>query len=111
MDLLREQEMITILGLKAIYDTKNMGWAIEIALDGEPRNHRFAVGSAEDVEGFLEAFEESTEARFDPETGEVSFAFEYAFDEEDDEEDDVEGEDGEEEDEEEETSSTSKKGQ
>jgi DNA-directed RNA polymerase subunit delta len=86
--------MATILGLKAIYDTRNMAWAIELALDGEPGSHRFKVANGEEVESFLEAFEESTDARYDPASGEVAFAFEYAFDDEDDDrEDDEEDED------------------
>ena len=89
--------MVTILGLKAIYDTRNMGWAIELALDGEPETHRFSVGKGEEVESFLEAFEESTDARYDPASGEVAFAFEYAFDDEDDSEEEDEEEHDEEE--------------
>lgn len=100
--------MITILGLKAIYDTKNMGWAIELALDGEPHSHRFKVGNGEEVESFLQAFEESTDARYDPDSGEVNFAFEYAFDHEDD--DREEEEEDEEDEDEDEAPSASKTG-
>jgi hypothetical protein len=92
--------MATVLGLKCIFDTNASSWAIELALDGEPSTHRFVVGSAEDVEQVIECFEESTEATFDAESGEIAFAFEYAFgkedldDEEEDEEDEGEADEG-----------------
>lgn len=97
--------MPAILGLKCIYDTKNQSWAIELALEGADETARFAVADADDVETFIETYEESTSADFDPESGEVTFAFEYAFadeveDEDEDEEDDDEDEDEEEDDEE-----------
>lgn len=63
---------------------------------------RFDVDGPEDAEMLIEAFDESTSSSFDPATGEIVFAYEYATlddeDEEDEEEEGEEDEDGEEED-------------
>ncbi|WP_376988296.1 hypothetical protein [Bosea sp. R86505] len=91
--------MLAIQGLKCIYDTGARGWAIELALSGEGEEavRRFDVDGPDDAEMLIEAFEESTSSAFDPATGEIVFAYEYAdFGVED--EDESEDEDGEDED-------------
>ena len=99
--------MLAIQGLKCVYDTGSRGWAIELALksEGEDAVRRFDVDGPEDAEMLIEAFDESTSSSFDPATGEIVFAYEYAtLDDEDEEDEDEEGEeDGEEEDEDAET--------
>ncbi|MCZ8042570.1 MAG: hypothetical protein O9330_08845 [Beijerinckiaceae bacterium] len=94
--------MLAIQGLKCIYDTGARGWAIELALSGEGEEavRRFDVDGPDDAEMLIEAFEESTSSAFDPATGEIVFAYEYAdFGVEDeDDEDESEDEDGEDED-------------
>jgi DNA-directed RNA polymerase subunit delta len=91
--------MLAIQGLKCIYDTGARGWAIELALSGEGEDavRRFDVDGPDDAEMLIEAFEESTSSAFDPATGEIVFAYEYAdFGVEDEDEDDEDGqEDGE----------------
>lgn len=93
--------MLAIQGLKCIYDTGARGWAIELALSGEGEDavRRFDVDGPDDAEMLIEAFEESTSSAFDPATGEIVFAYEYAdFGVEDEDEDDEDGhEDGEDE--------------
>lgn len=89
--------MLAINGLKCIYDTGARGWAIELALSGEGDNavRRFEVDGPEDAEMLIEAFDESTSSTFDPATGEIVFAYEYADlgdDEDEDDEDDDEEE-------------------
>lgn len=84
--------MLAIQGLKCIYDTGARGWAIELALSGEGEEavRRFDVDGPDDAEMLIEAFEESTSSAFDPATGEIVFAYEYAdfgIEDEDDEED------------------------
>lgn len=72
--------MLPIQGLKCVYDTGSRGWAIELSLkaDGEDLSRRFDVDGPEDAEMLIEAFEESTSSSFDPESGEIVFAYEYA---------------------------------
>ncbi|MBX9907321.1 MAG: hypothetical protein K2Z25_01270 [Beijerinckiaceae bacterium] len=94
--------MLAIQGLKCIYDTGARGWAIELSLkaDGEEAVRRFDVDGPEDAEMLIEAFDESTSSAFDPATGEIVFAYEYADlgdDEDEDEEDESEDEDAEDE--------------
>lgn len=87
--------MLAIQGLKCIYDTGSRGWAIELALHGEGEQaiRRFDVDGPEDAEMLIEAFDESTGSAFDPETGEIIFAYEYAtLDDEDEEADEDENE-------------------
>ncbi len=95
--------MLAIQGLKCIYDTGARGWAIELALSGEGEEavRRFDVDGPEDAEMLIEAFEESTASAFDPATGEIVFAYEYADlgVEDEDEDEDEDGEDEEAEDE------------
>lgn len=95
--------MLAIQGLKCIYDTGARGWAIELALSGEGEEavRRFDVDGPDDAEMLIEAFEDSTSSAFDPATGEIVFAYEYAdFGVEDeDEEEDEDAEDEEAEDE------------
>lgn len=95
--------MLAIHGLKCIYDTGARGWAIELALSGEGEEavRRFDVDGPEDAEMLIEAFEESTASAFDPATGEIVFAYEYADlgVEDEDEDEDEDGEDEEAEDE------------
>jgi DNA-directed RNA polymerase subunit delta len=100
--------MLAIQGLKCIYDTGARGWAIELSLkaDGEEAVRRFDVDGPEDAEMLIEAFDESTSSAFDPATGEIVFAYEYADlgddeDEDEDEEDGSEDEDAEDDEEEE----------
>lgn len=96
--------MLAIQGLKCVYDTGSRGWAIELALkaEGEEAVRRFDVDGPEDAEMLIEAFDESTSSSFDPATGEIVFAYEYAtLDDEDEDEDEVEGDDEADEDEEE----------
>jgi DNA-directed RNA polymerase subunit delta len=72
--------MLAIQGLKCIYDTGARGWAIELALSGEGEEalRRFDVDGPDDAEMLIEAFEDSTSCAFDPATGEIVFAYEYA---------------------------------
>jgi DNA-directed RNA polymerase subunit delta len=87
--------MLAIHGLKCIYDTGARGWAIELALSGEDEEavRRFDVDGPDDAEMLIEAFEDSTSSAFDPATGEIVFAYEYAdFGVEDEDEDDEDGE-------------------
>lgn len=74
----REIVMLAIQGLKCIYDTTGRGWAMEIALEGENATKRFELDGPEDAEMLIEAFEDSSTSYFDPMTGEISFAYEYA---------------------------------
>ncbi|MET3893168.1 DNA-directed RNA polymerase subunit delta [Bosea sp. OAE506] len=100
--------MLAIQGLKCIYDTGARGWAIELALSGEGEEavRRFDVAGPDDAEMLIEAFEDSTASAFDPATGEIVFAYEYAdfgIEDEDgseDEDGEDEGSDGADEDEE-----------
>lgn len=89
--------MLAIQGLKCIYDTGARGWAIELALSGEGEDavRRFDVDGPDDADMLIEAFEDSTSSAFDPATGEIVFAYEYAdFGVEDEEgEDEDDGED------------------
>ncbi|WP_186418946.1 hypothetical protein [Bosea sp. CS1GBMeth4] len=81
--------MLAIQGLKCVYDTGSRGWAIELALKGEGEEalRRFDVDGPEDAEMLIEAFDESTSSSFDPATGEIVFAYEYAsLDDEDEDE-------------------------
>lgn len=98
--------MLPIQSIKCIYDTGGRTWSIELKLDaeGEAATRRFEVDGAEDAEMLIEAFEDSSAAEFDPESGEIVFAYEYAMMDEDDEEESEEDEDSEEDDEEDETS-------
>jgi hypothetical protein len=83
--------MLAIQGLKCVYDTGSRGWAIELALkaaDGEAAVRRFDVDGPQDAEMLIEAFDESTSSSFDPATGEILFAYEYAI--LDDEDEDLE---------------------
>jgi hypothetical protein len=94
--------MLAIQGLKCVYDTGSRGWAIELALkaEGEEAVRRFDVDGPEDAEMLIEAFDESTSSSFDPATGEIVFAYEYAtLDDEDEDEDESDDEADEEEDE------------
>lgn len=86
--------MLAIQGLKCIYDTGARGWAIELVLSGEGEEavRRFDVDGPDDADMLIEAFEDSTSSAFDPATGEIVFAYEYA-DFADDEEEDEDGED------------------
>lgn len=84
--------MLAIQGLKCVYDTGSRGWAIELALkaEGEEAVRRFDVDGPEDAEMLIEAFDESTASSFDPATGEIVFAYEYAtLDDEDEDEDEA----------------------
>jgi DNA-directed RNA polymerase subunit delta len=87
--------MLAIQGLKCVYDTGSRGWAIELALkaEGEEAVRRFDVDGPEDAEMLIEAFDESTASSFDPATGEIVFAYEYAtLDDEDEDEDEADDE-------------------
>jgi hypothetical protein len=87
--------MQSILSLRCIFDTARQCWAIELTLGGES-THRFPI-SPDQIEPFLEAFDDCSKAEFDPASREVVFAFEYE-DEEDDEDDEEKSEADEEED-------------
>jgi hypothetical protein len=76
--------MQLILGIKCIYDTARQSWAVELILDGEGR-HRFPI-SPDQVEPFVEAFDDCSAAEFDPASGEVVFTFEYEMDDDDEDE-------------------------
>lgn len=106
--------MLAIQGLKCIYDTGARGWSLEIAMaaENEIATRRFDVDGPEDAEMLIEAFEDAAFAHFDPATGEIVFAYEFAeldeddedeadedeaeSDEDDEESDDEESEDGDE---------------
>lgn len=94
--------MLAIQGLKCIYDTGARGWSLEIALagEGELATRRFDVDGPDDAEMLIEAFEDAAYAHFDPATGEIVFAYEFAELEEDDEVADEDESDDDEEDEE-----------
>jgi hypothetical protein len=79
--------MMTIIGLNCLYDTSGRSWAMEIALANEKGSRRFDLDSADDAEMLIEAFEEATSATFDPESGEIRFAYAYAEIEDEDSED------------------------
>jgi DNA-directed RNA polymerase subunit delta len=98
--------MLAIHGLKCIYDTGARSWAMELTLGGEGENavRRFDVDGPEDAEMLIEAFEDSSASTFDPATGEIVFAYEYADLEEDEEEAEDEGDEEDEDGEEAETS-------
>lgn len=98
--------MLAIQGLKCIYDTGARGWAIELVLSGEGEEavRRFDVDGPDDADMLIEAFEDSTSSAFDPATGEIVFAYEYADFADDEDEDEGEDEDGEEDDAEDEVS-------
>ena len=92
MNNAREIVMLSIQGLKCIYDTTGRGWAMEITLEGEKATKRFDLDGPEDAEMLIEAFEDSSASHFDPVTGEISFAYEYAehaADEDEDSEDET----------------------
>ena len=93
--------MLAIHGLKCIYDTGARGWAIELSLSGEGEEavRRFDVDGPDDAEMLIEAFEDSTASAFDPATGEIIFAYEYADFGVEDEDEDEDAEDEEAEDE------------
>lgn len=96
--------MKTIDAMTCIYSTKDGKWALEVSFGGQTR--RFPVAGPQDAEMVIEAFEEATDALFDPQTGEIHFAYEMTSGDEEDEEDEEEGaeedeEESEEEDEEE----------
>lgn len=95
--------MLAIHGLKCIYDTGARGWAMELTLGGEGENavRRFDLDGPEDAEMLIEAFEESSTSSFDPATGEIVFAYEYADLDEDEDEEEAEDEADEDEDDEE----------
>ena len=98
--------MLAIQGLKCIYDTGSRSWAIELALTGQGDEavRRFDIDGPEDAEMLIEAFEGSTASSYDPATGEIVFAYEYAtLDDEDDEDDEDEAEADEDDDAEDET--------
>jgi DNA-directed RNA polymerase subunit delta len=80
--------MLTIQSLKCIYDTSARGWAMELVFDGETATKRFDVDGPDDAEMLIESFEDSSSSTFDPATGEISFAYEYAAHEDEAEEDD-----------------------
>ncbi len=85
--------MLAIQGLKCIYDTGARGWAMELVLaaEGEDSVRRFDVDGPDDAEMLIEAFEDSSSSSFDPATGEITFAYEYAdLGEDEDEEDESE---------------------
>jgi hypothetical protein len=86
--------MLTITGLHCLYDTSARGWAMEIAFADKTATRRFDLDSADDAEMLIEAFEESSSAVYDPESGEIRFAFEYASVEADDEDEDSEDDTG-----------------
>ncbi|TCR64886.1 hypothetical protein [Bosea sp. BK604] len=93
--------MLAIHGLKCIYDTGARGWAMELTLGGEGENavRRFDIDGPEDAEMLIEAFEDSSVSTFDPATGEIIFAYEYAdLEDEDEVEDEDEGDEEEDED-------------
>jgi DNA-directed RNA polymerase subunit delta len=70
--------MLTIQSLKCIYDTSARGWAMELVFEGETVTKRFDVDGPDDAEMLIESFEDSSSSIFDPATGEISFAYEYA---------------------------------
>ena len=105
--------MLTIQGLKCIYDTTGKGWSIELVLkaDGEDAVRRFDVDGPDDAELLIEAFEDSSASTFDPETGEIVFGYEYLDLDEEDDEDGGEEDEDEESEEAEEASDTSDEGE
>lgn len=96
--------MLAIHGLKCIYDTGARRWSIELSLDGEGEEarRRFEIDGREDAKMLVAAFEDASYGSFDPASGEIVFAYEYAdfgLDEEDEDEDEdgeVEADEGDE---------------
>ncbi len=82
--------MQTITDMNCRLNTVEATWTIELIFDDQSGMHSFSLKDASSVETFLEVFEDCTSCRFDPETKDVVFAFEY-----------MSGEDGEDEQEEE----------
>lgn len=102
--------MLVIQGLKCIYDTGARGWAMELILSGadEETVRRFDVDGPDDAEMLIEAFEQSSSSSFDPATGEIVFAYEYADFADDEDEDEDESDDHAEDEEEDEVSEDEK---
>lgn len=90
--------MKPIISHKSIYDTAGRSWILSIEVEGEEEARRFPLASAADAEMLIESFEESSYATFDPESGEISFVYEYVEygDDEEDEEDEEDGDEEEE---------------
>jgi hypothetical protein len=73
----------------------------ELTFADETATRRFDVDTAEDAETLIQAFEDSSSASFDVESGEICFTFDYAAaetaehdDEDGDEDEDEVAEDG-----------------
>ncbi|MGL4976035.1 MAG: hypothetical protein ACRC56_12130 [Bosea sp. (in: a-proteobacteria)] len=78
--------MQTITDMNCRLNTVKATWTIELIFDDQSGTHSFALKDATAVETFLEVFEDCTSCRFDPETKDVVFAFEYMSGEEDEDE-------------------------
>ena len=69
--------MQTITDMNCRLNTVEATWTIELIFDDQSGMHSFSLKDASSVETFLEVFEDCTSCRFDPETKDVVFAFEY----------------------------------
>ena len=66
--------MKAILAIKLIYQTKAQDWTVALSLD-DGAALRFPVGSGEQANTVIRAFEGSTGAKFDDPTGEIVFDY------------------------------------
>jgi len=91
--------MTRVTGYKCVFQTNEERFKFALTLAGEGAGDAdFVVANAEAVETLLDMFEDSSEAHFDAESGELTFAF-GAGELEDEEAEDEDG-DGEDEDDE-----------
>ncbi|MGL5363258.1 MAG: hypothetical protein ACRDBH_10270 [Bosea sp. (in: a-proteobacteria)] len=82
--------MQTITDMNCRLNTVKATWTIDLIFDDQSGMHSFSLKDASSVETFLEVFEDCTSCRFDPETKDVIFAFEYMSGEEEEEEENEE---------------------
>jgi len=85
--------MTRVTGYKCVFQTNEERFKFALTLAGEDAGDAdFVVANADAVETLLDMFEDSSEAHFDAESGELTFAF--AASESEDEEAEDEGDDG-----------------
>jgi len=94
--------MTRVTGYKCVFQTNEERFKFALTLAGEGAGDAdFVVANAEAVETLLDMFEDSSEAHFDAESGELTFAFDAGESEDEgaEDEDHEEGDDGAEDDE------------